>query len=83
MYVTLSIIFLIGLVLFILYGWGIIMRRSGNGAEKEELKCALCRKQYPKESLVEREIGDYKLLHFCNECIQNLYDDTRKLKIHK
>jgi hypothetical protein len=79
MYVTLSIFFLILLLLFILYGWGIIMRRSGEEGTGPEDKCSICRKRFLKSDLVEREIGDYRLLYFCNECIQSLSTDARKL----
>lgn len=72
MYVALSILFLILLLLFIFYGWGIVMRRSGEGDGNSGQKCSICRKYFPKDRLVEREIGDYKILYFCTDCIKSL-----------
>lgn len=79
MYVTLSILFLILLLLFIAYGWGIIMRRTGQTGSDGGEKCSICRQRFQKNLLIEREIGDYKLLYFCGRCIKNLSEDARQL----
>jgi len=82
MYVTLTILFLILLLLFVFYGWGLIIRRSGQRDDESGEKCSLCRQRFPLESLVEREIGDYKLLHFCTGCIDELSRDAKNLPTH-
>lgn len=78
MYVALTIFFLILLLLFIFYGWGIVMRRSGDEKSPGGEKCAICREKYSKDLLVEREIGDYKILYFCGDCIHKLVNDLKK-----
>ncbi len=82
MYVILSIIFIILLLFFIAYGWGIVMRRSQHAGGEAGEKCSLCREKFPRDTLVEREVGDYKLLYFCNDCIQSLSKDAYKLPVH-
>jgi len=79
MYVILTITFLLLLVLFVFYGWGIVMRRSDNGSTITGDRCSLCREHYPKELLIEREIGDYKVYFFCHECIEQLVNDARRM----
>jgi hypothetical protein len=58
------------------------MRRSGEGGSNAGDKCSICREQFSKDMLVEREIGDYKLLYFCGDCIQGLSSDAEKLHTH-
>jgi len=82
MYVTLTIVFLILLLLFVFYGWGLIMRRSGQTDDQEGEKCSLCRGQFPKDTLIEREVGDFKLFYFCIECIKGLANDAKQLSDH-
>ena len=65
---------LIGFVAFI--GYQTVIKR--NPAVKEEVpteKCAICRERIAKALLVERQIGDYKLLYFCRKCILGLSRD--------
>jgi hypothetical protein len=48
------------------------------GPKKEEMnmeKCSVCRQPFDKQQLILRQIGDYKLLYFCRECILKLYAD--------
>lgn len=80
MFETISIIFLILLVGAIFYGYSIVMRKPPTKDELDSRQCTLCRKQYPKEKLVEREIGDYKILYFCNSCISSLSTEASKLR---
>ncbi len=57
-------------------GYKAVIRGSGavSPAEPRE-KCAVCRESLPKAELVERQIGDYKLLYFCRDCITRLASD--------
>ena len=38
-------------------------------------KCSICGRRFEKSLLLERQIGDYRLLRFCRECVLNLYSD--------
>lgn len=66
---------LIGFVAFIGYR-SIISRRSAEASPDAE-QCAICRRRFDKALLVERQIGDYKLLYFCRSCILGLSEDLR------
>jgi uncharacterized membrane protein len=75
MYVALTVFFLLLIVLFIFYGWGIVMRRSSRTGEESKVQCSVCRNKYPAGELVSREIGDYKLMYFCGACIKGLSEE--------
>ena len=61
-----------------LYGFGIVMRRPPTQEELETEPCTLCGQRIKKENLVERQIGDYKILFFCGECIEKLSLESSK-----
>ena len=69
-----SFLLLVGFVAYI--GYKTVIRRAS--PTQEELateRCTICRVRIAKELLVEREIGDYKLLYFCRKCILALAAD--------
>lgn len=82
MFETISLIFLILLVGAIFYGYSIVMRKPPTKEEIGSEQCTLCRKRFPKEQLVEREVGDYKVLYFCPPCILGLSEDAAKARKH-
>ena len=62
----------------IVYGFGIVMRRAPVNQELTTEQCALCLKRFSKSVLVERQIGDSKILYFCRTCVQSLAVDAGK-----
>ncbi len=69
-----SFLCLVGFVAYI--GYKTVIRSAS--PTKEELateRCTICRERMAKELLVERQIGDYKLLYFCRTCILGLNAD--------
>ena len=78
MLTTLAIIFVLLLVGSVFYGFGLIMRRPPTEEELRTEKCSICRDRFPKEDLVERTIGDYKVFYFCANCINNLHTDMQE-----
>ena len=54
----LAIAFVVLLIVAILYGFGIVMRRPPSLQELGSETCILCRRKFKKEELIEREIGD-------------------------
>ncbi len=74
----LTIGFVVLLLGAVLYGFGIVMRRPPTQEELETESCTLCGQRLKKENLVERQIGDYKVLSFCVECIEKLALDSSK-----
>ena len=72
----LAIIFVLTLIAAIMYGFGIFMRRPPTREELLTEKCSICREPRPKEEMVERQIGDYKVLWFCRSCITDLHHEA-------
>ena len=72
---VLAVVFLIVLSVVAYFGYKILGERPGAPGDINEEKCSVCRKQYHKEELVLRQIGDYKLMYFCKNCILGLYTD--------
>ncbi|HLF14109.1 MAG TPA: hypothetical protein VI932_04400 [Bacteroidota bacterium] len=57
-------------------GYRAVIRGSGGPRVAEESeKCAICRLPSGKTEMVERQIGDYKLLYFCRTCIVRLAEE--------
>lgn len=74
----LTIGFIVLLLGAVLYGFGIVMRRPPTQEELETESCTLCGQRLKKENLVERQIGDYKVLFFCTDCIEKLAVESSK-----
>jgi hypothetical protein len=81
MLTTLAIVFVLLLIGAIFYGVGIVMRRPPTVEELRTEKCSLCGNKFPKEELVERQIGDYKLYFFCASCIMGLHEEVQERDI--
>ena len=77
----LAILFVILLVGAVFYGFSIVMRRPPSASELNSEPCSLCRNRFNKSQLVERQIGDYKVLYFCRVCITQLKKDANGLTI--
>ena len=74
----LTIGFVVLLLGAVLYGFGIVMRRPPTQEELETEPCTLCGQRINKDNLVERQIGDYKVLFFCTVCIEKLSMESSK-----
>ena len=72
----LAVLFLLMLVAIIFYGYGFVMKSARASAEKKLEPCTICRVRFDRQQLIEREIGDSKLIYFCKTCILRLYDDV-------
>ena len=71
----LALLFLVLLLLVAFAGFR-ILGKGGRPASGIPLqKCSLCRRPFEKNMLVERQVGDYRLLHFCHDCILSLHAD--------
>ena len=74
---VLAILFLVVLVVIAIAGSRLFGKQSMKPEEMNQEKCSICRNKLDKGELVVREIGDYKLLYFCRDCIVKLYADLR------
>ena len=77
MLTPLAILFVLLLVGSIFYGFSIIMRKPPTEEELRTEKCSLCGNRFPKEELVERPVGDYKIYYFCQLCVSGLYEEIQ------
>lgn len=75
----LASILLLVLVAVIFYGYGFIMKSARARGEADVERCTLCRVSYDKGQLVERHVGDSRILYFCKMCIGKLSDDSARL----
>lgn len=81
MVTTLAILFVLFLIGTVFYGFGIVMRRPPTEEELSREKCSVCGRRYPKEELIERQVGDYRLLYFCENCIAGLLEELQEKEV--
>ena len=72
---VLAIVFLIILLLVAIVGFKAIIKQGKSPQDLNNERCSLCREQFLKSQLVERQIGDYKLMYFCGSCIIKLHTE--------
>ena len=72
---VLAIAFLILLLIVAVVGFRAIIKQGKSPQDLNKERCSICREQFLKTQLVERQIGDYKLLHFCGPCIARLHTE--------
>lgn len=66
----------IAFILFIAFiGFKTVIKQGKSPEELNMEKCSICLKKFKKSMLVERQIGDYKLLFFCPSCITTLHNE--------
>ena len=72
---VLAVIFLILLLIVAAFGFKAIIKQGKPPQDLNKEACSICREQFPKTDLVERQIGDYRLLFFCRQCIMKLHTE--------
>ncbi|MEK7250346.1 MAG: hypothetical protein AAB209_08000 [Bacteroidota bacterium] len=76
MTVTILASIFIAFILFIaLIGFKTVIKQGKSPEDLNTEKCSLCREKFSKSMLIERQIGDYKLLYFCPSCINSLHNE--------
>ncbi|MBS4027549.1 MAG: hypothetical protein KGZ58_02835 [Ignavibacteriales bacterium] len=77
MIITFLAVIFIALLLFAAYFGLRYVMNQGNIPldEVNKEKCSLCRKQFPKNELLVREVYDVKVYFFCKECIESLNNE--------
>ena len=78
MFPYLAAAFFLLLILAIFYGMGIVLRPQKSNRELQVEKCSLCRREFEKSALIEREVGDMRVYHFCEDCIHSLDNDLKR-----
>lgn len=70
---VLASIFL-AIVLFIaIIGFKAVIKQGRPTEELNLERCSICREKFNKSMLVERQIGDHKLLFYCPSCINSMH----------
>lgn len=72
---VLASIFIALVLLVAIFGFRAALKRPPSIAELNTERCSICRQKFKKAMLVERQIGDYKLLYFCSQCIAELHNE--------
>lgn len=81
MLTALAVLFLLIIVLIAVAGYSFVIRRDVGATQAEGERCAICRGRFDKAELILRQIGDYKLLYFCRNCVRGLYEEVKDLTI--
>lgn len=76
----LAIIFLLFLIFIAVFGQRLLSQKTESAKETNREQCSLCRNSFDKDDLVERQIGDFKMMYFCQDCIVRLYNDLPNLQ---
>lgn len=71
----LALLFLAGVLVLAAFGFKAVIKQGKAPQDLHMEKCSLCRQNYNKAVLVERQVGDYKLLYFCPACIAALHSE--------
>ncbi|MBI5474989.1 MAG: hypothetical protein HY961_21820 [Ignavibacteriae bacterium] len=72
---VLASLFLLLILFVAVVGFKAVIKQGKSPEEMNLEKCSLCGQKMNKASLVERQVGDYKLLYFCATCINNLHNE--------
>ena len=77
MFPYLAAAFFLLLIVAIFYGMGIVLRPQKSDRELQVEKCSLCRREFERSDLIEREVGDMRVYYFCEDCIRSLNEDLK------
>jgi len=72
---VLAVLFLTLVLAVALFGFRAVITRGKSPDDLQNERCSICRQSINKTSMIEREIGDYKVLYFCSSCIAALQRD--------
>ncbi len=72
---VLASIFLIAILLIAAFGFKLVIKQGKPPEDLHNEHCSVCREKFNKSMLVERQIGDYKVLYFCPSCITKLHSE--------
>jgi hypothetical protein len=71
----LAVLFLLLVTAIAVAGYRMFRKGGTPQAGVDTQLCSLCRSPFETQLLVERQVGDYRHLHFCRECILGLVSD--------
>lgn len=71
----LATVFLLGIIAVAIIGFRAVITQGRSPEDLQKEKCAICRIGYHRSQMVERQIGDHRLLYFCHACITSLHTE--------
>ena len=72
---VLAIGFILVVLLLALFGFKAVIKQGKAPEDINKERCSLCRQQFTKTQLIERQVGDYRLYFFCASCIDSLHNE--------
>ena len=69
---VLAVLFLLIILAITVIGYKTIATRVTSLKQETKETCSLCKKKFEKDQLIERQVGDYKILRFCRSCVESL-----------
>ena len=77
MTVTILALLFLGAILVVAFlGFRAIIRQGKAPEDANKEKCSVCRTQYNRSQLIERQVGDYRVMYFCQSCIISLHNEV-------
>ena len=70
-----AIVFLLLVLAVAAFGFKAIIKQGKSPQDLNKERCSVCKESFPKTQLIERQIGDYKILFFCAACITRLHSE--------
>lgn len=72
----LAVLFLVTILAVAFIGFRAIIRQGKAREDINRERCSICRMQYNRSQLIERQVGDHRLLLFCQSCILSLHNEV-------
>lgn len=70
---ALAVVFLLLLLLAAVFGYRVLSKKAASLSGNADEQCSICRNRFAREDMLERQIGDFAVRYFCEECIGKLY----------
>lgn len=72
---VLASLFILLILVVAVIGFKTVIKHGKSPEELNTEKCSICREKFNTSMLVERQVGDYKLLFFCPSCVAKLHNE--------
>ena len=71
----LALLFLAGILFVAVFGFRTIIRQGKTPDDENRERCSICRERFNRSQLIERQVGDHRLLYFCQTCVMSLHNE--------
>jgi len=70
-----AVVFLFVLTAIAFAGVKLLGRAGKNPENASTRKCSVCLRPFEESGMITRQVGDYRLFHFCRDCVLSLYSE--------